>query len=402
MQLPLALRPLRHRDFALLWSGQAFSMLGNSVNTIALPWQVLQLTGSALQMGIVIAINIAANVLFLLFGGAIVDRVPRRRVLLISDFTEGAIFFAIAVLSATGALRVEHLYVAAAVGGAMGAFFFPAMTAIIPELVPQEVLVAGNALRGFSRQGARVFGPVLGGVLVASAGPAAAFAFNGVTFFVSFAALVAMRSVPVAARARTGILREIREGVTFVFSLPWIWVTIAIFGVVNAFVIGSFSVGLPVLLKEVLRVDAATFGLVFASQGVGEAAGGVLLGQVRTDRSGLAMYLFTLIGGIGVLGFATSSLVPVLLFSGALWGLSFVGFGVLWDSALQKHVPRELLGRVSSVDWFGSLVLAPLGPLVAGDLVARFGPSPIFTASALSLFVATALALLIPSIRRLE
>ena len=402
MRLPAVLRPLRHRDFALLWSGQAFSMLGNFVNQIALPWQVLQLTGSAVQMGIVIAISIASNVAFLLFGGAIVDRVPRRRVLLISDFTDGVTFSAIAVLSATAALRVEHLYLAAAVGGAMGAFFNPAMTAILPELVPQDVLVAGNALRGLSRQGARVFGPLLGGVLVATAGTPAAFAFDALTFFVSFAALVAMRSVASPARVRSGIFREMREGIAFVFSLPWIWVTIAIFGVLNTFIVGSFSVGLPVLLKQVLRVDAATFGSVFASQGVGEAAGGLLLGQFRTRHSGVLMYAFAAIGGLALVGFGLATFVPPLLVAGALWGLSFVGFAVLWDTALQKHVPRELLGRVSSVDWFGSLILAPVGPLVAGGLVASLGPGPVFVASGLVTLAASLLAMLVPSIRRLE
>src|SRR5205823_12978694 len=137
MRAPAVLRPLGHRDFALLWSGQALSLIGNFVSQVALPWQVLQLTGSAVQMGVVIAINIAANVVFLLFGGVLVDRVPRPRVLLACDLTSSGAMALIAVLSATGTLRIEHLYVIAVVGGATGAFFGPAITAILPELVPQ-------------------------------------------------------------------------------------------------------------------------------------------------------------------------------------------------------------------------------------------------------------------------
>ena len=401
MRAPAVLRPLAHRDFALLWSGQAFSTVGNFVAQVAFPWQVLQLTGSAVQVGIVIAISIATNVVFLLFGGVLVDRLPRRRVLLVSDFTSGVVMGAVALLGATGELRIEHLYVASAIGGAVGAFFLPAFTAILPELVPEDVLVAGNALRGFSRQAGRLFGPVLGGVLITISGPSLAFAFDAVTFFVSFLALVAMRPAQGIMTAPRAFMTELREGLAFVLSVPWIWVTIALFGVINTFLVGANAVGLPVLLREVLAVDATTFGLVYASQGLGEIAGGLLVGQVRIRRTGIAMYAFSALGGAGMLLLATEQLVAVVA-SAILWGLSAVGFGVLWETSLQRHVPRGLLGRVSSVDWFGSIALAPLGPLVAGALIVAIGPPPFFVAGGLAMLAGSAIAILVPSIRRLE
>ncbi|HYK98805.1 MAG TPA: MFS transporter [Candidatus Acidoferrales bacterium] len=401
MRAPAVLRPLAHRDFALLWSGQTFSTVGNFVMQVALPWQVLQLTGSAVQVGVVVAMNIAANVVFVLFGGVLVDRVPRRRVILVSDFASGAVTSVIAILSATGSLRIEHLYVAGALAGATGAFFLPAVTAILPELVPPDVLVAGNALRAFSRQGGRLTGPVLGGLFIAIGGPALAFGFDAITFFVSFLALVAMSPARGLMSARRGFLSELREGVDFVFSLPWIWVTIALFGVMNTFLIGANAVGIPVLLREVLAVGPTTFGLVYASQAIGEIAGGLVVGQMRVRRTGIIMYAFAALGGLAMFLLATEQLGAIVA-SAIVWGLSLVGFGVLWETALQRHDPRELMGRVSSVDWFGSIALGPLGPLMAAALVATLGPAPLFVAAGIVNLVGCAVALLVPSIRRLE
>lgn len=401
MPIPGVLGPLGHRDFALLWSGQSFSILGNSVNAVTLPWQVLQLTGSAAQMGIVVAINLATGIVFLLLAGAIVDRVPRRRILLLSDLTSGIVFSAIAMLSANGVLRIEHLYAATVITGAAQAFFGPAMTAVIPELVPSDVLQAGNALRSFSRQGGRIFGPVLGGVLVATAGLPSAFAFDALTFFVSFGALVAMRSAPKLAQAHAGLFHAVREGIGFVLARGWLWVTIGLASVLNAFLIGALTVALPVELKEVLGVDATTFGIVFAAQGVGEAGGALLVARLRTGHSGLMMWAFTAFSGIAMLAFA-APMIQVLVAAGALYGGSLIGFGILWESALQKHVPRELLGRVSSVDWFGSLVLSPIGPLAAAVLVSTYGPQPVFIAAGLLTIASVPVALLSRSIRELE
>jgi MFS family permease len=392
---------LRYRDFALLWSGQTFSTLGNFVAIIAMPWQVLQLTGSAVDMGVVVAINLATNVALLLFGGAIVDRVPRRRVLMISDLTSGIVFAAIAWLSGAGELHIEHLYLATVATAATGAFFGPAMAAILPELVPAEILVASNSLRELSRQGGRISGPVVGGILVATAGLPAAFAFDALTFFLSFVALIAMRQAPSMPRTGAGMLQEVREGVVFVVERGWIWVTIAIASVINTFLIAANAVALPVLLKETLQLDATAFGIVFASQGVGQSAGALLTSRLRTRHPGVVMYQFIAVMGFAMLAYA----VPVLpaVVAGALaYGGGIVGFSILWDASLQRHVPRELLGRVSSVDGFGSLVFSPIGPLVAGAFVASHGPQPAFLLAGLLTLIASPIGLAVRSVRELS
>jgi MFS family permease len=189
VNLPRVLEPLRHRDFRLLWTGQTVSSLGNSLNFVAIPFQILALGGGAVELGLTAAIGSATTLVALLFSGAIVDRLPRRTVILTSDLASGFVVSIVALLGFAGALRIEHLYAASAIFGITSAFFGPAMTAIIPELVPPDILQAGNAVRGLSRQLGRLGGPVLGGVIVAVAGPPIAFALDAASFFLSFALL---------------------------------------------------------------------------------------------------------------------------------------------------------------------------------------------------------------------
>src|SRR2546423_13471319 len=152
MRLPRALEPLAHRDFRLLWTGQTVSLLGNFVHGVALPFQILALGGGALELGLWGGIFSLTTLIFVLLGGAIADRFPRRAVILVSDLLAGLVVATIAALAGLGQLRIEHLYVEAALFGAVESFFQPSLSALITELVPAAILQAGNALRGSSRQ----------------------------------------------------------------------------------------------------------------------------------------------------------------------------------------------------------------------------------------------------------
>jgi DHA3 family tetracycline resistance protein-like MFS transporter len=402
MKLPLVLHPLRNRDFRLLWTGQTVSIFGNFVHQVAVPFQLLALGASPIQLGIGASISTAMGLLLFLFAGAIVDRVPRRRVILACDLLSGIVVLAIALLSLTGTLRIEHIYIEAAFFGATGAFFMPAMGAIIPELVPADILVQGNTLRSFSRQGARLTGPVIGGLIVASAGPGWAFLADSLTFFVSFLVLLAASSTRRAPAPRQPILREIREGVVFTFSLPWLWITILVFAFANATYAGPLIVAMPLYVRNVLLADAGVFGLINASNGIGEIVGGILLGQLRLRRIGIAMYVAAAFGSLWLAMYGLLPIYPVLLLYGVGLGMGFIGFGVLWDTAVQRHVPHALLGRVGSVDGFGSILLLPLAPLAAGALVEQFGPAAVLAGGGLLSTALCVFPLLIPSIRQLR
>jgi MFS family permease len=402
LRLPAIAEPLRHRDFRLLWAGQTISVFGSWMRIVAVPFQILALGGSAAEIGIAAAVSAAVHVPFLLLGGAIVDRVPRRLVLLMSDLVSGVGTSVVAVLGLTDQLRIEHLYVMSAVLGLADAFFGPALMAIVPELVPQEILLRGNALRGMTRQGGRLGGSLVGGVLVAAFGPPVAFAVDALTYFASFAALALMRRGDAPVGTRKGLFSEVREGFSFVFSIPWIWITIGIFSFVNLLVFGPLIVGLPLLVREHLRGDAAMYGALTAALAVGEIAAGLILGQATIRRSGIVMYAFAVAAGAITASFGVLPILGWLLTASALLGVAFVGFNLLWESALQRHVPRELLGRVTSVDFFGSFVLGPVAPLLAAVLIERFGTAPVFLGAGIAVTVIAASAYLVRSIRGLE
>jgi MFS family permease len=403
LRLPAILEPLRHRDFRLLWIGQTSSRLGDSAYSVALPLQVLAIGGNPLQLGIVFSLSAVSRIALLLVGGSVVDRLPRRRVLIATDLAEGAIVTVIAVLGFTSRLQVEHLYLAAILFGASGAFFTPALSAIIPELVPSEILISGNALRGFSRQAGTILGPVLAGVLIALSGPPAAFAFDAATFGVSLVALLLISSRPArAAREGSSLLAEIREGWSYTFSVPWLWITIFGFALINAAVVGPILIGLPILVVDELHANQSVYGLLVAAIGVGEVIGAVVTAQVGRARSGTVMYLYVFVEGIAVALFATLAPIPLLLVLAGVVGYGVMAFTVLWESALQQHVPRELLGRVTSIDYFGAILIGPITPIAAALLVAAIGAPMLFLWGGLVASALCLAAITLPSIRQLR
>jgi len=402
MRLPRVLEPLRHRDFRLLWAGQTVSRLGNFVYAVALPFQILALGGSPLQLGLGAAINTGTMLAFLLLGGAIVDRLPRRRVILASDFAGGCVILAVAALGLAGALRIEHLYLASAFFGMTSAFFMPAMTAIIPELVPADVLQSGNAVNGLSRQTARVGGPIIGGLIVAVAGPPLAFAIDAATFFVSFIALWLARPPRRELPAPAPLLDQVRAGVSFTLSVPWLWITICIFALVNLGISGPLIVALPLLVRDVLHADARVYGAIGAAVGAGELCGTFLSGQFPVRHTGIVMYVWAILTGVALAAVGLVAALPDIYVFACAQGLSLVGFGILWDTSLQRHVPRDMLGRVSSVDAFGSILLLPVGPLIFAALVERFGPADTFVIGGVTSAALCLAALGVRSIRDLE
>lgn len=401
MKLPRIAEPLRHRDFRLLWVGQTFTLFGTFVTNVAYPFQVLLLGGTPLELGILVSVYAIVNLAFLLIGGAIADRMSRRTLIIGTELASGLVTATVAVLGATGSLQIWHLYVTYAYFGAASAFSVPAIGAIIPELVPEDVLVAGNALRGLSRQIARVGAPVVGGVLVATVSPAAAFAFDSLTFFVSAGAVALTSLRPLARSERGSILREIEQGLRYVFSVQWLWFTIFGFSLVNVGFIATL-VALPLLVTQVLGENAAMYGIINAATGLGEAVGAILIAQLVVARPGIVMYLFGLLGTCALMAYGLVPTVPGALGAAVVSGVSLVSFSVLWESALQRHVPRALLGRVTSVDWFGGILLGPIAPILGAEIAQRYGPPAVFVAAGALGSIVIAIGLLLPSIRHLR
>ena len=224
-------RAFTNRSFLLLWSGQIVSRLGDSLFTVALAWWVLQKTGSATVMGVVLICSTIPMILCLLFGGVAVDRFPRVRLMLASDLLRAGVTVLIAALAFLQWLELWHIFVLSAIFGIVDAFFSPAYTALIPDLVPSELLPSANSLRSISTQAAQFIGPVIAAAIIALGGTSLAFALDGISFALSAACLgmFPRASVPrLPAEKAKGVLLDMREGISTVLHSPWLWVTLVI------------------------------------------------------------------------------------------------------------------------------------------------------------------------------
>lgn len=387
--------PLRHRDFRLLFIGQTVSVTGNAIYAVALPFQILALGGSPLQLGVGFTLFASAQLVTILFGGALVDRFPRRRVILTTDFLSGVVVAVVAALGLSHRLQIPDLYVLSAFFGATFAFYTPALNAIMPELIPADVLVPGNALRGLSTQSARVVGPLIGGLVVTGFGAPWAFAIDAATFLFSFAVFWFAQPPQREPGPRKALMGEIRDGIAYTFSVTWIWVAIVGFAATNGFFFAGFTVAMPILVLHVLHGTAATYGLVNAVAAVGEVLAGVVVANLHFKRLLVGTYVFSSLLG---LAFAVIGIAPLLLFvlaGGFLFNFCIVLSNTHWDSAVQKYVPARLLGRVTSVDFFGSFLVGPIAPIVAAAVLLHFSPGTIFVAGGLLAFLYWAAAMVV-------
>ena len=399
---PRLLVPLRHRDFRLLWTGQTISSFGDNVQNVAMPFQLLALGATPLQLGIAVAIDTAASIAFLLVGGAIADRVPRRTLIIASDVLGGCVVGIVALLSATGQLRIEHVYAAAVALGAADAFLRPAYTAIIADLVPGDVLRAGNAARLLGRSLARIAGPTVGGLAVAFGGPALAFGINALTFIFSFATLMLASPVRRIVASTTSLIRDIREGFGYVFSVRWIWTTITYFMLVNVAYVGQSGVMTPLLVRDVLSGNAETFGVLISAYGVGTIVASVVVAQLRIRRPGRLLFAFELLAAICVLAIGLVPILPAVVVFMALTGVGLASSTVIWEAMLQRHVPENLLGRVASIDLLGNSLINPIGPLAAAALVGSIGAAGAFAVAGAYAVAFASIGLVVSPVRRME
>jgi hypothetical protein len=381
------LRPLAERDFRLLWGGQVISLLGDGILTVALAWQTLRLSSSPAALGLVLFARAGPRFLLLLLGGVISDRLPRRRVMLVADLVQALAAGTIALLAAGGQLRLWHLVALGAAAGGASAFFLPASTALVPELLRADLLLPANALNTTSRVLAANFaGPALGGLLIASFGTATAFAADAASFVVSVATLAMLRARP-QPRPRSeraaGVLREVGEGLAYARGQPWIWTTLIVTAFANFLVSGPLGVLLPVVVRR-LGAGAGSLGLSYAAFGVGGGLVALLAGQLGVPRRRVtAMYAAWIPSGLLVAGLGTARTVALVALLYGLTGVLFEFGNLIWATLLQERVPARVLGRVSSLDWLISVGLYPVGLAVAGPVAAAIGVTAVLVGGGL-------------------
>lgn len=407
------LRALRTPAFALLWSGQTCSRLGDYMYEIGLAWWVLETTGSATAMATVLALTFGPMVIFGLVGGVAVDRYSRLHIMLYTDLVRGATTLLVAFLAYTGRLELWHVYVLSVVFGAVEAIFHPAYMATVPDLVAEEDLPSANALTSLSVQVGRISGPGLGAFVIALVDTNAIFLINAITFGVATVLLIPLvrRRAPSRQQiqlskhgttADSNPLAALKEGVHYVMQVPWLWRSIIIFALVNITLQGPYRVSMPLLIEQMGR-GVQTLGILTGLFAAGYIMGGIALGsqsQLGNRRrllfggvavAGLMLFLFGL--PIGMIGLGIAALI-----NGAALEVGVQA----WINALQELIPRKKLGRVVSIDFLGSMALLPVGYGIAGWVTDLLGPSWVFAlGGSLTVFIALG-AYVHPAIRRLS
>lgn len=410
-QLPRAVRPFATGQYRLLFGALTLSLFGGGMWLVALVWQVIELGGGPLQLSITATATSIGMVGATLIGGVVADRVPQRLILVGIESVKLVSMAAVAALALAGSLELWHLVVAAALLGIGEGFFYPAYSAILPALLPADDLLAANGIEGVLRPAAlQAAGPAVAAGLIALGGPPTAFAVIVVVHLAALAGLVVMRSVPIA-RDRSGdsahplvsMYRDMREGVVYMVRTPWLFATLLFaFGWVLV-LLGPIEVLLPFAVRDQTGGGAGSFALVLAAFGVGGAIGSIVVASRRLPRRYLTVML--LAWGIGSVPLA------IIGFTNELWVMAvavfIVGFTgsagqVIWGTLLQRRVPRDLLGRVSSLDFFISLALMPVSMALAGPVGEAVGLASTFlVAGVVPVFFAVA-ALLIARMPRDE
>ncbi|WP_213456185.1 MFS transporter [Rhizomonospora bruguierae] len=365
--------PLRHAPFRNLAIGTFVTRLGNGVAPIALAFAVLDLTGSVRDLGLVVGARSLCNVLFLLYGGVIADRLPRHRVILLTGVMAAVTQGAVATLVLTHTASIGTLMALGAVNGIVTAFELPAASALIPQTLPAGLLQQANALNRFGINGAMIGGASLGGILVAAVGPGWGLAADAATFALGAALFARIRLTAPAERprARGNPLGELRVGWTEFRSRTWLWVVVVAFTFMNAAWVGAVGVVGPSLADA--SIGRGAWGVVLAGQTAGMLVGALVAMRLRIRRL-LFVGCACMLGWVPFLvALAEAPVLVVLLPAAFLGGLAVEQFGVAWETTMQRHIPADKLARVYSYDMLGSFIAIPLGQVVAGPVALAAG-----------------------------
>jgi predicted MFS family arabinose efflux permease len=398
------LGPLRHAPFRWLLAARTTSILGNAVAPIALAFAVLDLTGSAADLGLVVAARSVANVAVLLFGGVVADRLPRDVVLVGTSGAAAVTQGVVAALVLTGSASIPSLVVLSVLNGAVAAVSLPAAAALVPDTVPTTMLRPANAMLRLGLNGGSILGASAGAGLVAIVGPGWGLAVDAAGFAVAgllFARMRLPRTGAAAADPDSGtsrsVVSDLQEGWREFASRRWVWIVVVQFAVLNAAFVGATAVLGPVVADA--SFGRAAWGLVVAALSVGLALGaGIALRWRPRHALGIGVALMV-VAAVPVLALALTPSVVALVVAFAAAGVAIEVFSIAWDQSLQTNVPREVLARVYSYDAVGSVVAVPVGEALVGPLAHTVGTVPTLLGCAALIVLATVAAAATRSVR---
>jgi MFS family permease len=365
---------LRHRDFRLFWVGLVVSGIGSQFTSVAMAWQIYELTGSALQLGLIGLARAIPTIALLLFGGLLADALDRKKLIMFAELGQFSVAAALAACSLLGLVSPPLLYAVSAGLALFGALESPARTAVIPNLVPRDQLTNALALNTSVRQFSTVVGPSLAGLVIAATGPAQCYLVEAVTRLVGVVTLAMMHPIAqVVAGRRAMTLTSLREGIAFVWANPVMLWLMALDLVQNFF--GSARTLLPVYAKDILVVGPEGLGLLYSASAIGALAMAFVVGTIgRLDRAGRWVLISVACYGLFIAGFALSGVfwMSWLMLAGA--GAANTVSNVTRGTINQLITPDALRGRVTGVNSMFTTTGPPLGQFSAGAMAALLGP----------------------------
>ncbi len=392
---------LGYRDFALLLADRLLAPAAFAFSLVGVSFAVLDATGSTADLSYVLAAQIAPSLVFTLVGGVIADRLPPQWVIIAGNvmIAVGEGTFGILVLA--GHPRLWQMILLEALTGTGLAIFYPASQALLPRLVPGELLQQASALSRLAMNAAQMGGAVVAGLCVAAFGPGWALAACGAGTLVSVPMLLSIRAVGAARAQATGMLSDLRDGWSEFRSHTWLWAIVAQFGVVLMAWYGAFQTLGPVVARAHLGGPAA-WGAITAADAVGLIAGGIV--SLRFTPRRPMLFVVVIGAAIAVAPLSLAMLWPLPLVCLASFGLGITVeiMMVQWTVALARSIPPGKLARVSSYDLLGSVMAMPVGALIAGPLAAAVGVSATQYGAAALIIVASALALIPRDVRRMR
>ncbi|MFY9634034.1 MAG: MFS transporter [Cellulosimicrobium cellulans] len=389
-----ALRPFAHREYRVLIAALAISIFGSGMWAVAMVYQVIHLGGGPLELSLVAAAGSVGLVAFVLAGGIAADRVPQRLLIIAVEGANLAVIAAISGLAMAGWLQLWHLAVGSFVLGVGAAFFFPAYSAILPRILPAQDLLAANGMEGTMRPILQqAAGPAVAGILVAALSPSHAVTGVAGCHLLAFIILNFLGRHALAAPssgaddgdshptgsdtherpARTSFFHDLREGVSYTIRTPWLLWTLLWACISVLFLIGPIEVLMPFVVRDQLGGDSRMFGFLLAVMGVGGAIGSLVTASLKLPRRYLTVMMVC--WGAGSLPLAAVGILESFWTVAAamfIFGATGSVGMVIWGTLLQRRVPRHLLGRVSSLDFFVSLALMPVSMALACPAAAVF------------------------------
>ncbi|MEY9910366.1 MFS family permease [Catenulispora sp. MAP12-49] len=374
------LAPLSVPAFRRFWAGRVLSVTGTAMAPVALAFAVLRLGGSAADLSFVLMANVGAQVLFLLFGGALADRVPRSRVLIFANVAAGCVQGTVAAVVLSGSARVFELVLLAFLGGTANAFITPAAQGTVARLVPAALRRDANALLRMAFNVFKVAGPAIAGVVVATVGPGWAIAWDAATFFGAALIMTGLPAEEVTARAQK-FTAGLAEGVREFWARPWLRIVVAQSAVgVLGWLVGFQLLGPVYALRS--HGGAVAWGEISAGFAVGLLTGSLGAFLWRPQRVGVVMAAGSAYMAVPLIAMAAAAPTWVVVLGTATAGIGTDMSILAWSTYRQLAIPDELLARMNAVNGLVQLLPIPLGYAVAGPLADAFGVAPVLCAAA--------------------